>query len=148
MTSWFITPETDRLDLSDGQWILVKRRLNRGELREAYARMYLAGADGSLKVNPLATGVAMVTAYLLDWSLTDDAGKPVAIRGLSPDNLTSILDCLDPERFGEISAAIDAHIDAVDAARAQEKKLRNGDAGATTSPSPSGVAGRLTTSVN
>lgn len=143
MPGWFVRPQTSRLDLSDGQWLIVKQRLTAGEQRAAFARMYLAGADGRLRVHPLESGLAQITAYLLDWSLTDDDGKPVAIRDLSAEDLTTVLDNLDPDRFTEIKLAVERHEEAQLAARAEKKKAI--PAGETepgkTSPSPSDVDG-------
>ena len=110
--------------------------------------MYRAGLDG-LRVNPLQTGLALITAYLLDWSLVDDDGVRVPIAGLSVADLESTLNGLDPESFAEIKRAIDDHEEAMRVEREQEKKLRDGSpAAGVTSPSPSGVAGELIGSVN
>lgn len=140
--SRFVRPEAVRVPLkSNGDWIEIKRRLNTGEYRARLARMSLA-VDGELQVNRLQLGMATVTAYLLDWSLTDDAGKPVGIRGLDADALASVLDSLNPEDFGEILEAIEQHESKMDAERVAEK---NGHDGANTSPaispSPSNAAG-------
>lgn len=140
--SRFIRPQVVRVPLkSGGDWIEIKRRLNTGEYRERLARMSVA-VDGDLHVNRLQIGMSTVTAYLLDWSLTDDDGRPVVIRGLSADDLMAVLDNLEPEAFGEILKAIEDHEAAMDAERAAEK---NGHDGANTSPaispSPSNAAG-------
>jgi hypothetical protein len=122
--SHFVKPETRTLHLDDGETIVVRRRLNAGEQRAMFQRMYVAGVDGRLKVNPLGTAMATVTAFLLDWSLCDDDGQPVAIAGLSPDDLVPMLDALDPDVFSEIRRVIDAHADAQEQQRQEEKKLR------------------------
>jgi hypothetical protein len=122
--SHFVKPETRTLRLDDGETIVVRRRLTAGEQRAMYARMYVAGIDGRLRVNSLETGMAAVTAFLLDWSLCDDAGEKVPIAGLPPEELAPILDGLDPDTFGEIRRAIDAHAEAEEQARAEEKKTR------------------------
>jgi hypothetical protein len=149
MASWFVRPEQTVLTLSEGKTLTVKRRLNAGERRAQYARMYLAGVDGQLRVNPMAAGLTLVTTYLLDWSLTDDAGQPVNIRGVSVEELAARLNDLEPERFAEIHAAIDQHEDAMAAEREQEK---NGQDGAkqspAISPSPSAAAGASSGSVS
>jgi hypothetical protein len=116
--SRFVRPETVTLTISDGDTLTVKRRLNSGEERALFARMYTAGVNGQLKVNPFQTGIAIVTAYLLDWSLTDD-GKRVPIAELSVDELTRVLDGLDPTTYGEIRQAIEAHDNAVREEREQ-----------------------------
>jgi len=131
------------LPLGNGDTITIKSRLSAGEQRDAYARMYLAGIDGKLHANPLQSGLGMITAYLLDWNLTDD-GEPVPIRGLSVAELESVLNSLEPESFTEIKQAIEAHEVRMAEARAAEKKSRAGVTGADpTSPSLSAAAGEL-----
>lgn len=149
MDSWFISPESVRLDLSEGQWILVRQRLNIGEQRAAQARTYVLDADGLWRWNPRLVDHAMVVAFLLDWSLTDRERKPVVIRGLAPDALGAVLDNLAPERFGEIRDAITAHVERTHAARTEEKKTHaGGTTAATISSSPSAVDGPPALSVN
>jgi hypothetical protein len=139
--SRFVRPETVTLTISDGDTLTVKRRLNSGEERALFARMYTAGVNGQLKVNPFQTGIAIVTAYLLDWSLTDD-GKRVPIAELSVDELTRVLDGLDPTTYGEIRQAIEAHDNAVREEREQTKKAKGGETPLpVTSPSRSDATG-------
>ena len=142
--SRFVRPDTATLTISNGDTLTVKRRLNAGELRAMYARLYLAGADGVLKTNPLAIGVATIEAYLLDWSFRDDDDRPVVIRDVPVEDLRAKLDALDSDSFREIREAIDAHIERMETERTAEK---NGQAGETTlsaiSPSLSGVAGSM-----
>ena len=141
--SRFVRPDTTVLHISDGDTLTIKTRLNAGEQREAYARMYRAGIDG-LRVNPLQTGLALITAYLVDWSLRDDDGVTVPIRGLSVGDLEDVLNGLDPESFTEIKVAIETHEEAARAAREEEKKRRAGlTDDAATSTSPSAAAGVL-----
>jgi hypothetical protein len=140
--SRFVRPDTAILKISHGDTLTVKRRLNAGEHRARFARMSLAGVDGTLNVNRLQIGLATITAYLLDWSLTTDDGAPVVIREVSLDHLTSTLDGLDPESFTEIREAIEAHEIAMDAARTAEKNDQDGKSESPAiSPSPSGAAG-------
>jgi hypothetical protein len=147
--SRFVRPDTKRLTISNGDWLLVKTRLSWGESRAAFTRTYIPNADGTLRHNPLNLGMAQVTAYLLDWNLTDDDGQPVVIRGVSTDELMAALDNLSPEDFTEIRAAIEAH-EAAMAAEQEEKKRST--AGTRTSepisPLPSTVTGPLSGSVN
>ena len=137
------------LPLTQGDSITVKTRLSAGEQHEAYARMYLAGVDGKLHANPLQSGRALMTAYLVDWNLKDDDGALVPIRGLTIAELESVLGSLDPESFAEIKTAIQTHEASQAAAREAEKKSRDGSPGADPiSRSPSVSAGELIGSVN
>jgi hypothetical protein len=96
--------------------------LSYGEQQAAFARMYLPASNGSLRVNPLLTGMGTVVAYLVDWTVTDDSGQIVPIRGLDAEAVTEVLNLLEPESFAEILAAIQTHEAAMAQAR-QEKKV-------------------------
>ena len=147
--SRFVRPQTTVVPLTNGDTITVKTRLSAGEQQEAYARMYHTGTDGKLHVNPLQSGRAMMTAYLVDWNLTDDDGAPVPIRGLTVEELDAVLGLLEPESFAEIKRAIDAHETRMVEARAAEKKTPAGSPlDAPISPSPSAPAGVSSGSVN
>jgi len=142
MGSRFVRPDTTVLHISHGDTLTVRRRLNSGEQRAAFSRMYLAGVDGELKLNPLATGISLILAYLLDWSFTDDSGNVYPIRGASVEDVTAALGALDPESYAEIREAIEQH----DIQQAKERAAeKNGQDGAKTSPvispSPSDAAG-------
>jgi len=125
--SRFVQPETVTLPISRGDTLVVKKRLTEGERRAAFARINGKG-DGSM---------AMVVAYLVDWSLTDDAGRRVTIAGLPDQDRQAILDSLDPEDFTEIGNAIAAHIEAVAVERDAQKKTGGATASAATSTSVS-----------
>lgn len=125
--SRFVRPDETILPISEGQAITVKRQLNSGEQRAMFARMYLTGLDGSFHVNPLSTGLNMIVAYLIDWTITDDDGKVVKIRGLGPDDLIKVLDNLSPDDFSEIKDAIEKHDAAMRAQRDAEKNARDGE---------------------
>jgi len=136
MGSRFVRPETVTLSISNGDTLTVKKRLTSGEQRAAYARIYVTKANGDLGVNPLSTGMAQITAYLIDWNFTDDDGRPVPIRGLSSDELVTVLDNLSQESFQEILRAIEQHEAAMQAERVKEKNAQDGvSASSTTAPS-------------
>lgn len=140
--SRFVRPELVTLPLSDGDSITVKKRLTAGEQRDAYARLYLAGADGVLRTNPLQSGLAMMTAYLVDWTLADESGARVPIRGLTVKELEDVLNALDPADFVEIKDAIQAHELAQRDEREAQKKMPHGArVDGPTSPSPSAADG-------
>jgi len=128
MGSRFVRPETVTLPISDGDTIMIRRRLTNGERRAMFARMYKAGVT-PLQVDTLATGLAVVVAYLLDWTLTDDDGARVPIRGLTGDELAVVVDGLDWDSFVEIKTAIETHVAAVDADLDLEKKILIGATG-------------------
>lgn len=138
MSSRFVSPQLNILPISQGDTLTVKRRLNRGEQSEMFARM--RAADGT--IDRVKVGLETVLAFLMDWSLTDDAGAIVPYRDLDAEGRAHVLNSLDPDDFTEIREAIEDHVAAVAAAREAEKKTQAGATGSSaTSPSPAGAAG-------
>jgi hypothetical protein len=134
----FVRPDTVTLPLSEGDWILVKRRLNAGETRDLYARMYRVvevdddannpRAEGSVRMqlDTRQVGLAIMVAYLVDWSFVQN-GERVPVRMLPIEEVETTLRALDPESFGEIRRAIEAHEEREDAARDALKKTPSGE---------------------
>jgi hypothetical protein len=147
MGNRFVRPSTTTLQLSDGDTITVKTRLTHGERSDSYARQYQTNDEGKLELIPGQIKLSMVTAYLVDWSLTDEAGERVAIFGEPVETVERIVRNLFPEDFDEILSAIEKHELAQKRARAQEKKLKPA-ADAAISSSPSVVVGASTGSVS
>jgi hypothetical protein len=154
MRSRFVAPLERVLTLSDGDTITVRRRLTAGDQLDMFGRLYLIGSNGNgngqrFALNPVQTGFALVVAYLLDWSLTDDGGRPVVIRGEPLAVIEAAVRLLDPDDFQEVKTAIETHDAEMNAERATQKKTPSGDNGSkATSASPSAVAGALTGSVS
>jgi len=135
-SSWFVRPETIRLPLSDGQSIVVKKRLSAGEFRAHLRRGSRLDADGVRQVDILEHSLSLVIAYLVDWSLDVD------IRGVAEANLVAALDTLEPARFVELKQAIAAHEASMTAEREAEKNGTGGEKNtAAISPSPYAAAG-------
>lgn len=141
----FVRPEILTVPISQGDTLVVKKRLNAGERRAMFAAMSDAtasAASGALRLNHLQVGMATILAYLLDWSLRDDDGRPVVIRDQPRQVVEAALDALDPESFGEILKAIEDHEKAMTLEREAEKNARDGETGLpATSPSLVAVAG-------
>lgn len=138
----FGRPDVAVLTLASGDTLTVRRRLNVGEARARVARM-MTPIDGVLQIDPLRRALATVTAYLLDWNVTDAAtGQRVDMRGLSVADLDAVLDNLDPDDFRAVYEAIDAHEAAMRAEREAEKKTTPiASASGPTSTSPGAAAG-------
>jgi hypothetical protein len=124
--SRFVRPDTRTLTLANGDQLTVKARLSAGEQRAAQARMYAPHPLGGFHRTPLAVLEGAVVAYLLDWTLRDDADRAVVIRDLSPADLQRVLDQLDPVDYDEIKSAIEAHETAMQAERDEQKKTQTG----------------------
>lgn len=138
MSSRMRKPETTLLQITQGDWLLVKKRLTAGEQRKMFDRMM----SGGLSIKPVNVGIAKIQAYLLDWSITDADDKPVVIQDQGEDVLASALDNLDPDSFKEILHAIEDHMEAVEKVDSEEKKLRAGvSASSPTSLSPEPLVG-------
>jgi hypothetical protein len=135
MSSRIVSPESVRLPLSDGDWLLVKRRLNAGEQRQILKRG-MKVINGSMEIDTLEGAIAKITTYLLDWSLTDPAGAVIPIRDQSGAVVESALDSLDPDSYGEILKAIEAHETAMRAERDALKKILTGPPARAPSSSP------------
>jgi hypothetical protein len=150
----FVKAETVRLDLSDGAYILIKKRLNHGEQEDLFARMLPYQVPGEApRLNTREIRTAKVLAYLVGWSLTDGErpgdGLPVPMAPeMSDTDRINTLRNLDPDIFTEIHQAIDAHERAMDAARAAEKKTAGRNGPDVISASPSAAAGPSPLSVN
>jgi hypothetical protein len=128
-----VRPESITLPLSTGETLIVRKRLTAGERRAMLQAM--RGPDGH--GDGLLSGQAIVLAYLLDWTVKDEAtNTPLVIRGKSRDEIRATLDVLEPMDAKEIERIIDQHDDAMIAAAAEEKKTRPGN-GTSGSGSPS-----------
>lgn len=128
----FVTAETKTLTLEGGDTLTVKARLSHGEYTAMFARTYREKPDGSPGVDYLATGDALVLAYLVDWS-----AEP-ALRGLGDDEKSDLLRNLDQASFLAIKRAIEAHETRVAAEDATLKKT--GSIGASSPPTWPSVA--------
>jgi hypothetical protein len=142
----FVRPGTTLLTLANGDTLTVKTRLTHGERSDSYERQYIT-VDGELRLKPGQIKLSMVTAYLVDWSLTDQAGERVAVYQQPVEVVEGILRSLSPEDFDEIHTAIRTHENRIVRERAQEKK-RPAAGGDPISRSPSAVDGALTGSVS
>ena len=146
--SRFVKQTEIRLPLSDGDYLIVKERLNMGEDRDRTGAMVSVNPYGRREVDPLKYPLATVQAYLVDWSLTDDEGRIMPIRHAPPEEVAAILTTLDPDDFQEILAAIEAHETRVTAAREEKKRTTGATASAPSSRSLVGVAGGMSGSLS
>jgi len=93
----------------------VKRTLNVGEVQAMFRRIYPSAKAGEkIEVNLTEVGTSKVLAYVVGWSLVDANGKPVPVS-------ESALTRLHPDKFALIREAVEAHDEAAEAKRADEK---------------------------
>lgn len=128
-------PATERLELTEGDYLLVKQDLTAGEYRElmraaAKPVTVVAVTSGmptpTMELDPIAAGLSTVMAYLLDWSFTDADGRPLVIADQPPAIVRAALDNIDSDAYMEVQRAILAHQTARAAAIAEEKKTPSG----------------------
>jgi hypothetical protein len=113
----FPTPYVERLPLSDGDWIEVKRDLTVGEEKDIslLAMRELSQQDGTVRFSmdyqllPFAKAVV----YVIAWSFHNAKG-PVKLEEDQRKRLSQ-LRALDTETWDEIDAALSRHEEAVDA---------------------------------
>ena len=129
MSSRVRIPERTVLPISNGDTITVKKHLNAGEFRAMVRTQYVTHpVTGDVaRANPVDMGVDRIMAYLLDWTITDHADRPIVIAQQSADVVRSALDAITPETYTEILKAIDAHDDAMRAVREQKKTIPAGE---------------------
>jgi hypothetical protein len=95
------------------------------------------GGDLSFEVDPTESALAIVLAYLLDWTFTDFDGRPILIRDQPPAVVRAALDAIDAASYMDVQRTIQAHDSAMRAYVALEKKTMSG------SPRPEPTSGSV-----
>ena len=139
MGSRYRKQEEMRLELSGGDWLLVRKHLTAGEERDAQARVIRAGTfkpgeKPELDLEHL--GIAQAVSYLIDWSITDADDRPIHIRDQAYAFVFAALRNQTPESLREILEAIQAH----DAAMTAERELQKKDRAGTIARSPTSTS--------
>jgi hypothetical protein len=138
-------PDTVRLTLPDGEFVIIKRKLSAGERDDNLARSGHYNADGKLVLNPATVRVERLNAYLVGWSLTDgDAPGEGNALPMSPqmsdEERVATIRSLDVDTFDAIHEAIGKH----EQAEAKKKTPSGSPAAASSSESPFALAGTQT----
>jgi len=130
-------PTTERLELSDGDALTVKRDLTAGEYRDlmrASTRPLQVtpsevgtATTGLMEIDPIAAGLATVMAYLLDWTFLDADGHKLVIAEQPPEVVRAVLANIDSDAYMEVQKAILAHQNRRAAELSEEKKTRTGE---------------------
>lgn len=106
-SSWFVRPETVRLDLSEGQWVEIKEQLSYGEDQKLTGLLVTSvrpGDDGNVVGGNYGVyAVRKLLSWITDWSLRDADDKPVEVSLASIENLT-------PDAAEAINEAINAYL--------------------------------------
>ena len=118
--TWFVEPETVRLDVSDGQWIEIKQELTWAE-DEALAAVAVQGMrlvdpddigdelrrTQEIGVDMSLVNVAKLAMYIVDWSLVGANGRRVDIDGKTMREKRQILGNLAGARARELLEVIE-----------------------------------------
>jgi hypothetical protein len=125
-----VQPDVVRVQISDGDYLDVKKTLNAGEYRDLIAGMAGVSHFGEkATVDMKKVGITKVLQYLVGWSLVGVDNKPLPYDiDLPEEARVSALRSLDRETFSEIVEAIDAHESKT------ETERKNVPAGAKESP--------------
>lgn len=120
---YFVTPVTRRVTLEDGAWIDIKERLTHGERESMFATMSPYVTPGEpIQVARKEIRTALVSTYLVAWSLTREDGTAVPMAPDLPENVRlATIRSLSADGFDEIHRAIDGVVDAVRVADDLEK---------------------------
>jgi len=105
-------PETVKLSLTRGDWLLVKKHLTAGEQRAIFKRMMRDGITGD-QIDSVRVGWSKMIGYLLDWSFQNADGTPIAVADKSDEEIGAALDAIDVDSFREVLKAIEAHEESV-----------------------------------
>jgi hypothetical protein len=123
----FASGAGQRLDLSEGDWVLVHAELTYGQQRRLAAAA-LTGIDEAategrrLRVDLAAYDLERLVTWVMDWSFRDSDGDRVAVS-------REAIEALHPDTAGELNAALDAHIEGLEA--------KKGPSSPTAAPGPS-----------
>jgi hypothetical protein len=111
----FVSAETARLDLSDGDWVEVKGRLGVAEEKKIQSAIFrgvqgiqgLGGPkkDVELRVDTSMAYMIKLKTYLVDWSFEDEKGKRVKVT-------EAAIEALDEDTADEIMKVLDAYLEA------------------------------------
>ena len=119
----FVQNDVDRLELSDGDFVVVKRELNLEEERRIMARMAKTVKAGEkLELNLEQVGIAEVLEYIVEWGgpgFQDSNGRLVPFSAATLRNIRT-------DKFREITDALEAHKTLQAAFREAEKNGLDG----------------------
>jgi hypothetical protein len=129
--------DTTTLQLSDGDWIEVRKRLTSGEdrlMQRLTAKGYQKsestdGGDAEWRIDYDVTKYAPVriASYVTSWSIRNFKGEPIPLpANYSLEKRVQIVESLDEDTVGEMDDAILEHIRTQKEEREQEKKARAG----------------------
>ena len=87
---FFVSKETDRIDLGDGYWVDIKRRMSYGDQQKLVAHFIKFGDPKNPDIDLSSGNIVLLELNIVDWNLVDESGKKVpvsreAIEQLEPE---------------------------------------------------------------
>lgn len=114
----FQKPDVKRLELSDGDWITIKKELNNGDQKRCDAagmkKPMLANGRVISPIDWEVYAMERCLVYLVEWSFEDETGARVAVT-------LDALKAMDTESFDEIDNAIAKFVREHDEAKKQQR---------------------------
>jgi hypothetical protein len=132
-----------RLELSDGDWVLVRQELTYGQQRHLATAgltglppsMAAEGQGQEMTVDWARFDIERLVAYVIDWSFVDADGDRVLVS-------REAIEALHPDTAAEIQAALDAHVGGQEAKKAPAPPGTSAPAATSSSARRSAGAGR------
>lgn len=129
-----VRPETVTIQISQGDRIVLAKRLTAGQELDLFERaVKRMGPTGPIEYSPAMAQLTKMIAYLVNWTIADDAGHVIPILDQPPDVVEAALRRLDGDSFREIRDVINKHDLAMAEEIAAQKKILIG--GGVSSPS-------------
>jgi hypothetical protein len=120
-----VYPEEVRLELSDGDYIDVKKELNAGEYRKLLYDQFKESDGDKVVLDPSKIGISKLLAYLLGWSFVGRNNERIPYNIEQPEEVRrTTIDSLDTDTYRELIAAVTAHEAREEAALAAKKNAR------------------------
>lgn len=111
----FVSGDIERLPISDGDWIEIKKDLNNGDslkVENAGRGTPVRLPDGLIytPIDWSMHDIERAAVFLTDWSLHGTDDKPVALKDQNGVVQIEQLKAIDPATFKEINDAILAYV--------------------------------------
>lgn len=118
--SRFASGATEKLPLSDGDWVLIHRELSYAQQRRLASAgltgvpqvLSESGGGGGLSVDLAQFDIEKLVTWIMDWSFTDGDGTHVVVSREAIEGLTV-------ETAEELNAALSEYIAEADAKKAR-----------------------------
>lgn len=131
MANWFVSTEVVRLNLTDDDWIEIKKELSYAEEQRLVGAgitkwrmgdLQEGGGDATVGIDMESYEIKRLMSWLIDWSLCDTNDKRVPID--TDEQKAAAIAALTPAAAEGINDAITKHILAVEASKKANPRKR------------------------